>query len=325
MPEKVYNCCMKKVILIMALIATGLSGVAQQEAHFSQYMFTPLFLNPATAGLGNKVQFTALHRSQWLGYQSSFGGGGAPSTQLVSASIPVYVLKGGMGATIVRDQLGPLTNFQVLGSYAWHYRVSKKATLSAGLEGGVYSQTIDGGLLRPIDLDDPKLAGLDGKVSQTKGDVGLGIWYQHDKFYVGGSVAHLASPKFDFGLAQANVLKPNYTLTAGYYYDINFDVKILVSGIFKTTVTKSTFDLNALAFYKEIMWGGLSYRQSEAVIAMVGFGLLQNNALKLGYAADIIVANRQAKTSTSHEIILRYEIPTAGTFKRPVRTPRFRY
>lgn len=309
----------------MSLLAASLSSAAQQEAHFSQYIFTPLFLNPASSGLGNKMQFTAAHRSQWLGYQSSFGDGGAPTTQLFTASIPVYVLKGGVGAVIVRDQLGPLTNYQALGSYAFHYRISPKAVISAGLQGGIYSQTIDGSLLRPIDPDDPKLRGLDGRVSQTKGDVGAGIWYQHDKFYFGASVTHLGSPKFDFGLAQANILKPNYTLTGGYYYDINFDIKVLVSGILKTIGPKSTFDLSTLIFYKEIVWGGLSYRQSEAAIVMAGFSFLQDKSLKLGYAADFIVANRQAKTATSHEFILRYEIPVAGTMKRPIRTPRFRY
>lgn len=316
---------MKQGLLLMSLIAVCLSSEAQQEAHFSQYIFTPLFLNPAATGLGNKMQFTAAHRTQWLGYQSSFGGGGAPSTQLFTASVPVYVLKGGAGGVIVRDQLGPLTNYQALVSYAYHYRISPKAVLSAGLQGGIYSQTIDGSLLRPIDPDDPKLSGLSGSPSQTKGDVGAGLWYQHDKFYIGASVAHLASPKFDFGLAQANILKPNYTLTGGYYYDINFDVKVLVSGILKTIVDKSTFDVSTLIFYKEILWGGLSYRQSEAAIAMVGFSFLQDKSLKLGYAADFIVANRQAKTSTSHEFILRYEIPVSGTFRRPIRTPRFRY
>jgi len=307
----------------MTLIILALGSRAQQEAHFSQYMFTPLFLNPAASGLGNKVQFSAVYRSQWLGYQTSFGDGGAPATLLVTASVPVYALKGGAGALIVRDQLGPLINMQALGSYAFHYRVSRQAILSIGLQGGVYSQTIDGAMLRPIDLNDPKLIGLTGNASQTKGDVGAGVWYQHDKFYIGGSVTHLTRPTFDFGLAQANVLKPNYTLTGGYYYDITFNVKLLVSGILKTIGTKSTFDLSTLAIYKDTMWGGVSYRQSEAAIALVGFSMLQSK-LKLGYAADFIVVNRQAKTSLSHEIVLRYEILTSASSKRPIRTPRFR-
>jgi hypothetical protein len=43
------------------------------------------------------TRLTAMHRSQWLGYQSSFGDGGAPTTQLVSFNTPIYKFEVGSG------------------------------------------------------------------------------------------------------------------------------------------------------------------------------------------------------------------------------------
>ncbi|HTF81118.1 MAG TPA: type IX secretion system membrane protein PorP/SprF, partial [Cytophagales bacterium] len=53
---------------------------AQQDAHFSQYMFSTLNYNPAYAGVAN-TEFTLIHRSQWLGYSPTKYSGTAPTSQ----------------------------------------------------------------------------------------------------------------------------------------------------------------------------------------------------------------------------------------------------
>ena len=55
---------------------------AQQDAQFSYYMFNQLYYNPAYAGAENITRITALHRSQWAFYQTDFGDGGAPTSQV---------------------------------------------------------------------------------------------------------------------------------------------------------------------------------------------------------------------------------------------------
>jgi hypothetical protein len=56
------------------------------------------------------------------------------------------------------------------------------------------------------------------------------------------------------------------------------------------------------------MWGGLSFRQSEAAIVMLGYSLLKDKALKVGYGMDVIVKDREAKQPLSHEILLNLRV-----------------
>ena len=79
--------------------------------------------------------FTAIHRSQWLGYQSSFGDGGAPTTQMVSFNTPIYKLRSGFGAYIVNDKLGPQNNLEAQAMYAYHLGI-KETKLSFGVKAG---------------------------------------------------------------------------------------------------------------------------------------------------------------------------------------------
>jgi hypothetical protein len=74
------------------------------------------------------------------------------------------------------------------------------------------------------------------------------------------------------------------------------------------------------------MWGGLSFRQSDAVILLLGYSLLKDKSLRLGYALDYTVKDQRAKSATSHELMLSYELPVnPGSGKKVVRTPRYRH
>ena len=79
-------------ILIVLTLWSG-TLLAQQDPQFSQYMFSSLYFNPAYAGTEGVTKLTAFHRSQWLGYQSTYDDGGAPTTQLITFSTPVLRLK----------------------------------------------------------------------------------------------------------------------------------------------------------------------------------------------------------------------------------------
>ena len=71
---------------------SGVAVFAQQDPQFTQYMFNNLYLTPAYAGVDGVTQMTAFHRSQWLGYESSFGDGGydATTTDTTKALIRCY-------------------------------------------------------------------------------------------------------------------------------------------------------------------------------------------------------------------------------------------
>ncbi|MFM7196238.1 MAG: type IX secretion system membrane protein PorP/SprF [Bacteroidota bacterium] len=308
--------------IFCVLIAGGL--FAQQDPQFTHYMFNQLYFNPAVAGAEGVTKLTALHRSQWLGYQPTFDDGGAPTTQLITFNTPLFRVKSGFGGYVVNDRLGPQNNIEIQASYAYHYKLGN-GKLSAGLRAGIYSQTINFAKYRPIDIDDP-LINSKGKESQVKPDMAIGVQYRTEKYYAGVSMTHLTRSSFDFGLNQRATLEPHLYINGGYFYEVNFDLKFQFMTLIKTDLTKTAVDIGGIAYLRDTMWGGLSFRESEAAILMLGYSLMKDKSLKIGYSLDYVVKDQAAKQPTSHELMVTYELPVATALKRKViRTPRYRH
>lgn len=316
---------MKKTFLLFLIVGCFQADLfSQQDPQFTHYMFNTLYYNPGYAGVEGVTKLTAIHRSQWLGYQPTVGGGGAPTTQMVSFSTPIYKLKSGFGAFIMNDRLGPQNNLEIQASYAYHLMV-KDTKFSFGMKAGLYSQTINFNFYRPIDQNDPILKSS-GKESQVRPDLAMGVFMQREKYYAGISLNHLIKSEFDFGLSARNALQPHIYITGGYFYEVNFDLRLQFSTLIKSDFTKTTFDLGGIAYYKNTMWGGLSFRQSEAAILMLGYSLLKDKSLKLGYGLDYVIKDQDAKEPTSHEFLLTYQLPVnPASGKKVVRTPRYRH
>ncbi len=315
---------MKKVYFLIFLAGIFFGAQGQQDPQFTHYMFNTLYYNPAYAGVEGTTKFTAIHRTQWLGYQPTYGGGGAPTTQIVSMSAPINKINSGFGGYVVNDRLGPQNNLEAQASYAYHLAL-KGSKLSFGVKTGIYSQTIDFDKYRAIDPNDPLLKST-GKESQVRPDLAMGVFLQREKYYAGVSFNHLIKSEFDFGMSQRNALQTHMYVTGGYYYQVNFDLRFQFSTLIKSDFTKTTFDLGGLAYYKDTMWGGLAFRQSEAVIMMLGYSILKDKSLKLGYGLDYVIKDQQAKQPTSHEFLLMYELPVNPAIgKKVVRTPRYRH
>lgn len=297
---------------------------AQQDAQFSYYMKNQLYYNPAFAGVEGITQISLFHRSQWLGYEPTFDDGSAPVTQVLSMTTPIYKFNSGFGAHVVNDNLGPLNVLQVQASYAYHLGI-KNSKLSFGFRIGALSQSIDKGQYRAIDNPDPVI--VNSSESQVRPDLALGVYFRSEKYYAGASFNHLLKSEFDFGVDNVrNELENHAYLTLGYIHEVNFDVTIEPSLLVQTDFNQYNVMLGALAYYKEQLWVGLSFRQSEDVNALLGYNFLKDKSLSFGYSFGYVVKDQDAKQPTSHEIMLSYQLPVnPGSGKKVVRTPRFRH
>jgi type IX secretion system PorP/SprF family membrane protein len=84
---------MRKIYFLILSMILSSATFAQQDPQFSHYFFNQLYLNPAMAGSENVTRIQAIHRSQYLGYQSTYDDGSAPTTQIVSANVPLKMIK----------------------------------------------------------------------------------------------------------------------------------------------------------------------------------------------------------------------------------------
>ncbi len=305
----------------MALIAVDSLG--QQNPLFSHYMLNPVLYNPGFSGSGSTAYLSAGYRSQWLGYNTTLDGtGGAPTSQNITLSIPVQGILSGVGASILNDNIGPVSNLKVQPMLAIS-RSMNGGKLTLGIAPAVITQTLNFNELRFVDPSDPFNVG--SKQTQTQPDLDIGLVYSTDKMDVGISAQNLLEASFNFGIDD---LGNNYTRsfvgTWRYRYAPIYNFVFMPSMIVRYDLNTTTFDAGMMATYQDRIWGGLSYRFSEAIIMLLGYSFLEDNKLRVGYSFDYVVSNQEAKQPTSHEIFLRYNLPSFSFGgKKIVRTPRF--
>jgi type IX secretion system PorP/SprF family membrane protein len=299
---------------------------AQQDAQFTQYMYNGMFYNPAFAGKESGYRFSALHRSQWLNYTTSSGTGGAPTTQLITAEGRLDSKNIGYGLTIVNDQIGPSGNLELNVKGSYHKKINR-ATLSFGGYVGIFSSSLNYDEFIVVNPE-PGLP-QSGKEAQVALDFGAGALYDHGNYYLGLSSKHLNQPSFDFGDgAFANQLKNHSYLLFGYRIRPIGQLRIEPSLLIKTvSFNNFSYDVSVMATHQNKINGGIAFRGEESVSLIFGYSLLSDNSLKLGYAFDLVVSGLEAKSPTSHELMLRYVLPTSSReIERVIqRTPRFRF
>lgn len=316
---------LKCSFLLLFFLGVG-SVYAQQDPQFTQYMYNRMYFNPAFAGKSGEFEFSALHRSQWAGYSTTSGSGGAPTTQLLTAQGALESKGIGYGLTIVNDNIGASNNLEINLQGAYHRRV-RRATLSFGAYLGMYSSTLDYGELVVVNPE-PNLPG-EGRESQLNFNVGAGLLWDAPNYYIGLSSRHINQPSFDFGDgAYANTLENHTYLLAGYRFRPVGSLLIEPSFLLKSvSFNNFSYELSVIATHQNKISGGLGFRGEESVSLLVGYSLLRDNSLKLGYAFDLVFSGVEAKEPTSHELLLRYTLPSVTRDIQRViqRTPRFRF
>ena len=92
---------MKKISILILIIATGLIANAQQLPQFTQYMINDYVFNPAIAGIESNYQMKSNIRNQWVGVND------APRTTVLSIYGKHRDSNVGLGGVVFSDRVGP--------------------------------------------------------------------------------------------------------------------------------------------------------------------------------------------------------------------------
>ena len=82
--------------------------------------------------------------------------------------------------------------------------------------------------------------------------------------------------------------------------DGDLDAQVLM----RTDLVKFSADINVRYIWRDIAYGGLTYRTSDAVAIMVGWVPVRN--LTIGYSYDITINKLASISRGSHEMMLKY-------------------
>lgn len=284
---------MKRIFTTVVLSLVVYVASAQQDPQWSQNMFNKLAVNPGYAGSNNGICGVLLGRHQWMGFD------GKPETYLLSVEGTVDAIKGGVGLTVMKDKLGVQGNLAAKLAYAYRMDLGS-GKLGIGVDVGISSQSVDGSQLTPVEANDPNIP--TAKESAIAPDLGFGVYYNTDKLYFGIAGTHLIGGKLDLSGVEYNIARHYYAL-AGYDYEINPNFTLRPSVFIKTDAASTQLDINVNLLYKKTVWGGVSYRLDDAVVAMAG---VQFGEFRVGYAYDINTSALNNYNSGTHEIMLGY-------------------
>ena len=307
------------VVSMIVLMFLGQDALAQQDAQYTQYMYNTVSVNPGYAGSRGHLSAAVLYRAQWVGLD------GAPETQTLNVHSPIGYQGIGLGASIIRDRIGPTAedNFDIDFSYTVY--TSDTGRLSFGLKAGgtlldvrfseLNQQQVDGGGRQ---VQDPNLQqNIDNRFTPN---FGAGVYYHTDKFYAGLSVPRfLETSHFDNESLSTAKEQMNLYFITGYVWDLNPFLKFkptLLTKVVQGAPLQVDVSANFMLSEKFIL--GAGYRWDAAFSGMLGFNISNKVLLGLAYDRETTELGSQAFNDGSFEVIFRYDfISTAGNLKSP--------
>ena len=291
---------MRHLLIFIVLMITNF-GWSQQNAQFSQWVWHPMALNPAHAGIKNCSELKVLSRLQWLGFQ------GAPlsSTVLYSNNIEtnrkkVYSPRHGIGFKLLNDNFGAITTNNLALNYAFHFNFNQDNRLSVGISGGLRQFVFNSTQLTTMQPDPV----LKRSSTQYTPLVGMGFWWNTKNYYVGLSFEELTSTKWT-EIGKASGFHLHWMLTSGVKFQLSDNFTLIPNVLIKKTVNSPmTLDLcTTLDLYSKFKVGA-GFRNQDAFVGL--FQVKLPKGVVFGYSCDYVFSDIQRVSMFSHEVSLMY-------------------
>ncbi|UXP33997.1 type IX secretion system membrane protein PorP/SprF [Reichenbachiella agarivorans] len=299
------------IVLGILLMAQGLS--AQQQVMYTQYMFNQLAINPAYAGIHDGISTSFLARHQWVGFD------GAPKTQTFSIHSPIKYRSVGLGAVLIRDEIGLTDQLGAYFSSSYWINFANNTKLSFGIQASFNQYKVD---YSENPNNDPNLASQN--INDIAPNAGVGMMWHSEQFYLGFSIPQLVNYSLDpVGKSSQDPdakLIRHYFVSAGYVFELNRNLKLKPNLLFKW-VKGAPFeiDINANFLIKELIWLGISYRSLDSFDAL--FQIQVTPQFQLGYSYDFLTTSELSRVNSgSHEIMINYVFKRKGD---KIVTPRY--
>lgn len=298
---------MKKILFTISFAFLVISNAdAQQDPHYTQYMYNMNVMNPAYAGSKENLAVGLLHRAQWVELED------APRTATLSVHSPVGK-NVGLGLSVVSDKIGPVEENNAYADFSYTLNLGGEHRLAFGIKAGATFHKV--GLYDQIgnghvpDANDPAFA---ENIDNTYLNAGAGLFYYTQNYYLAFSVPNMLKSKhlditrngndYQFGSETQH-----YFLTGGYVFQLSENTKFKPSFMLKSAFNVPTsVDVSANFMFFEKFEVGASYRLEDSFGGMVNFAVTPT--IRIGYAYDHIVSDLNIATPASHEFMLLFDL-----------------
>jgi type IX secretion system PorP/SprF family membrane protein len=310
---------MKKIFIISIIASMSFLEInAQQDPHYTQYMYNMNVMNPAYAGSKENLSGGILYREQWTGVP------GAPQTGTFSLHSPIGK-NVGLGFSAISDKIGPVDETNIFADFSYTLKLDEKQRLAFGLKGGATFNKI--GLFSDIGNGYINQLG-DIAFSENTNNIymnlGLGLFYYSTNYYVALSVPNMLKATqlqvTDNGQEyNIGTRTQHYFFTGGYVFNLSSNTKFKPSFMMKSAINAPvSLDLSGNFLFFEKFEAGVTYRLDDSFGAMVNYAITPT--IRIGYAYDHVISDLNTSTPASHEFMMLFDI----NFPKKVSvSPRF--
>lgn len=298
-------------VIVCSLILVSFSRLSfgQVDPIFTQYMFNMQPINPAYAGMWEKIGFSSLVRKQWSGIDRS------PLTQIFSFHTPTKNRNVGLGLNVTNDRYGLENRLTVFADYAYEISLTPQQRLRLGLKAGFlnYKNPLTQYQLYP-----------DGKYDRAFGEdvdlrflpnFGLGVFLYEENYYISLSLPRLIENDLRANINNYSVEARLQTAYLGAGYIFRF--LTLNYMVFKPTILITArrglpiqYDIAANFLLREKLWLGVMYRSGNAVSFLTQW-ILDNN-LRIGFAMDLTYNEIFPYQYGTYEVTLGFDVDFFG-------------
>ncbi|WP_183574603.1 PorP/SprF family type IX secretion system membrane protein [Mucilaginibacter sp. X5P1] len=273
------------------------ANVHAQNSQFSytQYMDNLTPFNPAYSLLDKAASVNTLARRQWLGVD------GSPTTFMANVNVPIESIDGAAGLIVMNDKFAIEHQTEVNAYFAKAIQLSPKNFLSVSLNAGIRNYVAN---YSSLDANDPVFA---SDVRETKPNLGFGVMFYTDWYYVGISVPELSITSLGTASIQDNNnFKNHYYFSGAFIANIDEDVAVkpatLVSYVQGVPMIA---DISGTVIFKQVIGLGINYRTNNE---MAGIFTLNVSNFHIGYSYQFGLAsdNLGGFNMPTHEITLGY-------------------
>ena len=283
------------ICLLLLSFAIGLKAQQQQEFGYTQYMDNLTPFNQAYSMLSKNGSLNALIRNQFIGIQ------GAPNTFILNGTFPIESVNGAVGMLIMNDQFAIEHNTQISGFFAKSVQLGETQYLAVSLSAGIKYYTAN---FSSLDASDPEFR---NDLRETAPNLGFGVMYYSDKYFVGLSMPELTITGLGTASIQDNTnFRNHYYFSGAFVTDIADGIKLKPATLIAyARGVPVTANLSGTIFLQETVGVGVNFRTDNAAAGILTINV---NSLKLGYSYQFETGSKNLGgfNNSIHEISLTY-------------------
>ena len=259
-------------------------------------------LNPAWAVMDSAGSINTMGRKQWVGID------GAPTSFLINGNLPIESIGAAAGLIVQNDEIAVEHQTEVNAYFAKSIRLGFKDYLAVSINAGIRNYVAD---YSSLDATDPQFA---NDVRQTKPNVGFGVMYYTDWYYLGLSAPELTITSLGTASVQDSRNFDNHyyftgALLTGGGEDISFKPALLV-GYSKGTAT--TADFSGTVYLRGMLGLGGSYSTNKQLAGIITINL-GNIHIGYSYQTGTSSANLGGINVPTHEVALSYRFGSGSS------------